>query len=741
MPRSLLPLLVCLSAAATVPADARDVRVDVDWPSFLARHDLVWNRTPQKWGEAPFTGNGLLGATTFVNSEGRYLRWHIGRTDVTLRSRTASATATDSFVTNRIPIGDLVWVGGGARSAKMRLDLWNAELTGEYPGSQGAVRFRSLSAAVPNVHVIEVTAEPGEPAPRFNWEPAQALDPRLVHDHIQLTDRDRSPTPSLDASGPVAVSVQALHDGGEHATAWLDQKVDDRRRVFLLSVGYAKGKPGAAREEAVRAVTAAAEAGLDRLVSDHRAWWHAYWPQSFVSLADTRLETFYWIQMYKLASATRADRPAIDLMGPWFDATPWPRLWWNLNVQLTYWPVLAANRLELGESLLGMLDRCGPALAANAAPWSEDSAAIGRTSSYDCVSPVSRELCNLPWALHSYWLHYRHTMDDTRLRERLLPLLRRSMSYYLRVLVKGEDGRLHIPRGLSPEYDNRDDHTDTAIDVALLRWGLETILDSNRRLGEKDPRQAEWESTLAQLAPFPVGENGLKVSADTAYTSSHRHYSHLFPIFPMYLLRWDRPGDRELITRSFDHWMSLPQRFRGYSWTGAASIAASIGRPDDAVRYLGRLLEAPEFPILPNTMYRESGPVIETPLSGASALHDLLLQSWGGTIRVFPGVSDAWKDVVFHGLRTQGAFLVSAVRREGKTRLVRIESLAGEPCRVAVDMPSFRTEPKVSFRRLEGGVLELGLKRGQAVVLTADASAAAIVPVAPQGPLNSFGLP
>ena len=69
-------------------------------------------------------------------------------------------------------------------------------------------------------------------------------------------------------------------------------------------------------------------------------------------MPDTQLESFYWIQMYKLASATRADRPAIDTLGPWYRSTPWPGIWWNLNIQLSYWPVYTANRLALGESLL-----------------------------------------------------------------------------------------------------------------------------------------------------------------------------------------------------------------------------------------------------------------------------------------------------------------------------------------------------------------------------------------------------
>jgi alpha-L-fucosidase 2 len=729
-----LGLGVPLHAAPKRPARAA-VQVDVDWPAFLGRHDLVWNRRPKTWGEGAFTGNGRLGAMLSETPDGRHLRWHIGRSDVVL----AGARLNDVGIrpTNRIPLGDLVLVG--LPRVKMRLDLWNAEVTGEAGSGAGVVRFRTFTAADPDVQVIELTAPP---AVRFNWEPAVALDPRLLADHQLITNEDRSPSPVLDTSGPAAVSVQPLHDGGEHATAWIERTIDDGRRIFFLSVGYAKGRPGAARKEAVDAVTAAAEAGLDRLVASHRAWWHAYWPQSFVSIPDTRLESFYWIQMYKLAAATRADRPMIDLMGPWYDATPWPRIWWNLNAQLTYWPVLGANRLELGESLLKTIDACGPMLAENAAPWSEDSSAMGRTSSYDCRGPATRELCNLPWALHNYWLHYRHTMDEGQLR-RLLPVLRRSMSFYLHLLAEGADGRLHLSRGMSPEYDTRADHPDCTIDVALLRWGLETIVENNRRLGLEDPRDAEWRRTLERLAPYPVNANGLMVAGDTPYATSHRHYSHLFPIFPLYLLRWDRPADRDLIERSFDHWMSLPERFRGYSWTGAASIAASIERPKDAVRYLTHLLEQPETPILPNTMYREAGPVIETPLSGASALHDLLLQSWGDALRIFPGVSDAWPDVAFHHLRAQGAFLVSAVRREGRTRLVRIESLAGAPCVVVTDMGRFRTEPRVSMRKRPDGAFELGLKRGQAVVLMPEGDRADLViaPVAPKGPLNSYGLP
>jgi hypothetical protein len=70
------------------------------------------------------------------------------------------------------------------------------------------------------------------------------------------------------------------------------------------------------------------------------------------------MEAFYWIQLYKMATCSRPDGPAVDLNGPYFRVTQWPGLWWNLNVQLTYWLVYESNHLEMGENLITLIDGC-----------------------------------------------------------------------------------------------------------------------------------------------------------------------------------------------------------------------------------------------------------------------------------------------------------------------------------------------------------------------------------------------
>ncbi len=64
-----------------------------------------------------------------------------------------------------------------------------------------------------------------------------------------------------------------------------------------------------ARDRAVRTVRATALLPYDALAVTHRAWWHAYYRKSFLSVPDARIQRFYWIQLYKTASAPAGTPP------------------------------------------------------------------------------------------------------------------------------------------------------------------------------------------------------------------------------------------------------------------------------------------------------------------------------------------------------------------------------------------------------------------------------------------------
>jgi hypothetical protein len=702
---------------------------EVDWDSFMAPHDPVWKQLPEAWWEAPYLGNGLLG-TLIRKIDDRTMEWQVGCSDV-------EDHRSIPYGMGRLPIGSFHFsTAGDLKDCDIRLHLLNAEASGTIQTTEGTIDFRTLVHAEQMAIAIAWKGNGGEAASGFTWSPQEAVHPRLtVHratrpDFPLIQEWTPNPPGYADTALGNPVWVQPLQEGG-YVTAWREGTVGDWR-VLWISVHYGwPGEIGRIAAEASLRVHVAASTPVDKFVESHRAWWRTYYQKSFFSVSDPYWQSFYWNQIYKLGSATRQDGTILDLQGPWSQETPWPGTWWNLNVQLTYWPMYTSNHLELAEPLPRSLSGYMENLIANVEPrFREDSAAIYRSTTKRLTGGVfypslvgvpekgEAEIGNLLWACHNVWLHYRMTQDEKLLRDVLFPVLRRAVNYHRHFLREGADGRLHLPETRSPEYKSG---PDCNYDLALLRWGAGTLLQTVERLGIEDPLADEWQDIMENLVEYPEdATQGFLIARDVPMDTSHRHYSHLLMIYPLHLVNPEQEGGAERIRRSLDHWHSFPDALFGYSFTGGASMAAILGDGNRALEYLNGFKGFVE----PNTMYREAGPVIETPLSAAQCIHDMLLQSWdapdGPLIRVFPAVPDAWTDVVFHQWRAEGAFLVSAARIGGRAAWVQVTSLAGEPCRMHVE---FSGPPKVTgpggFAVEEFGEhrFTLPLERGQTAVL------------------------
>src|SRR5256885_390618 len=326
-------MILCLTLLALLvlqtPAAPAAPAAGVEWPVFLARHDLVWDRLPTRWGESAFIGNGRLGAT--IDAPGGVLGWTVNRTD---------------FVhdQSRFPIGRVVvQTTGTVQRGDARLTLWDAEASGTVTTDRGEGRWRSFAAAQPSVIVIVLEAGGGERGDdvHLDWVPAEARPPRKVARKEAFAPDDLHPPPTVTCSPAEITSVQTFLGGGAHAESIISSSPSPAGRggqgvrTFYISIGQGR-TDREALAEARAATREAARLGVARLTAAHRKWWHAYYPASFLTFPDARLEAYYWIQIYKLGSAMRPDGPILDLNGPWFNATPWPAIWWNLNIQLTY---------------------------------------------------------------------------------------------------------------------------------------------------------------------------------------------------------------------------------------------------------------------------------------------------------------------------------------------------------------------------------------------------------------------
>ena len=104
---------------------------------------------------------------------------------------------------------------------------------------------------------------------------------------------------------------------------------------------------------------------------------------------------------------------------------------------------------------------------------------------------------------------------------------------------------------------------------------------------------------------------------------------------------------------------------------------------------------------------------LEGNFAAAQAVHEMLLQSWGGKVRVFPSVPSAWQDVSFSDLRAEGGFTISAERRAGKTVRVTVTALHGGELRLKCDTTLTWTTPAGPQ---SGDHLDVALKPGQQIV-------------------------
>jgi len=237
-----------------------------------------------------------------------------------------------------------------------------------------------------------------------------------------------------------------------------------------------------------------------------------------------------------------------------------------------------------------------------------------------------------------------------------------------------------------------------------------------QELGWKHRNQPLWKKTLDQLTPLPDDDNGYLKAAGQKVPLGHRHWSHLVHIYPLRDFNAEDPKEVELVRKSVAHWTSNRSEWRGYSPLAAASMWSLLGEPEEVAKFGGIL--AGEG----NSLYREAGPCIETPLQAAATLQERLLTWNSRGLRLFAGTHDAWKDAAIHKLRAPLGLTISAVRKDGATQWVRVEAKVAQTVRIEprfAGVPKVRATKPVALKDLGDGWYEFPVAADDAVLLIA----------------------
>jgi hypothetical protein len=128
--------------------------------------------------------------------------------------------------------------------------------------------------------------------------------------------------------------------------------------------------------------------------------------------------------------------------------------------------------------------------------------------------------------------------------------------------------------------------------------------------------------------------------------------------------------------------------FQGsYGWDWSPVCAARLGLADEAARLQAEHCRNTQhwpqgFWDSPSSPYWAGGlvdcPYFDSSGVNAATTAEMLFQSHGGTIRVWPAAPDSWSGAF--RLRAETGFMVTSQRSAGQVQYIAVESLFGDPC-------------------------------------------------------------
>ncbi|MBN1346412.1 MAG: glycoside hydrolase N-terminal domain-containing protein [Phycisphaerae bacterium] len=593
-----------LWAQSPIATEKASSLLDVNHPAVVSRSDLIYQSPAARPVEGLPIGNGRMGTLVWTTPDA--IRFQINRCDVFAVNKTHNGPQGSPIGPSEEGVDYCggcaavsIALGGSPLQAgarfEQRLSIHDAEVS----IAASDLRARCFISAVADVLVLEVDDRRPEPQPiRLTVSMWRAPEVK-TRDHVARFRFEDTPDAVLvvqrfherdyHCSSAVAARILGGHariEGTDQRARTITAPAKRGKSTILISSAASWSPQADVGATAVRLLSEASTKSYDALRQAHAQWWSGFWSRTFVHATSSDglgdfVSCLRNLHLYHMAATSRGELPPkwnASLFSTDGDRRTWGSQFWVWTTEMLYFPLMAADAIDLTDPYFNMYVRQLPdCYKAAKQRWGVQGAFFPETTPFDGplilpddlvanvqdvylgrkersrLDPRARAACQFDsslraiaepekkaagrysWISHlvssgselavQAWWRYRYSGDEAWLRRNGYPLLRGTVEFYRHMVKKGADGRYHLSG--TNVHEDFWGAKDGIMDLAAIRGTAPLAIRAAEILGVDSDLCSKWKDLLDNLAPYPMGADAEAkrltggVLADDVWAAGH----------------------------------------------------------------------------------------------------------------------------------------------------------------------------------------------------------------------------